>query len=93
MFGLSNEIYSKIIEIIRKYNYEFYIFGSRAKNSYRENSDIDIAIYGAPTELDEMNIRNDFDILDIPYTVDIVFINKISKQELLKAIEKEGVKL
>jgi len=93
MFGLSNEIYDKIIKIVKKYNKEFYIFGSRARNSYRENSDIDIAVYGEVTDDEEMSIRNDFDILDIPYTIDIVFINKITKQELLKSIEKEGVKL
>ena len=93
MFGLSKEIYYKIIEVTRKYNYDFYIFGSRAKNSYRDNSDIDIAVYGDIKEEEEMKIRNDFDILDIPHTIDIVFVNKTTKQELLKSIEVEGVKI
>jgi len=93
MFGLSNEIYSKILEIVRKYNYEFYIFGSRAKESYKDNSDIDIAISGIPTEQDELNIRNEFDMLDIPYTIDLVFIYQLTKNELIKSIKEEGVKL
>ena len=93
MFGLSNEIYSKIIEIVKKYNYDFFIFGSRARGDYKNNSDIDIAIYGQITEQEEMMIRNDFDMLQIPYTIDLVFIIKIEKEELLKSIKKEGIKL
>ena len=93
MFGLSNEIYSKIIEIVKKYNYDFFIFGSRARGDYKNNSDIDIAIYGQITEKEEMMIRNDFDMLQIPYTIDLVFIIKIEKEELLKSIKKEGIKL
>lgn len=93
MFGLSDEIYSKIIKIAKKYKYEFLIFGSRAKGNYKNNSDIDIAVKGNITDKEEMAIRNDFDILDIPYTVDIVFMSKIEKIELLKSIEREGIKL
>ena len=93
MFGLSNEIYSKIIEIIKKHNYNFFIFGSRARGDYKKNSDIDIAIEGIINEKDEMSIRNDFDMLQIPYTIDLVFIYKTEKEELLKFIKKEGIKL
>lgn len=93
MFGLSNEIYSKIIEIIKKYNYEFLIFGSRAKGNYKNNSDIDIAVKGNINDSEEMMIRNDFDLLEIPYTIDLVFINKIEKEELLKSINEEGIKI
>ena len=93
MFGLSNENYSKILKIISKYKYEFYIFGSRAKNKYKYNSDIDIAIKGNVSPKEEMSIRNDFDMLDIPYTVDLVFIQKIEKASLLKSIKEEGIKL
>lgn len=93
MFGLSNEIYSKIIEVIKKHNYNFFIFGSRARGDYKKNSDIDIAIEGTINEKDEMSIRNDFDMLQIPYTIDLVFIYKTEKEELLKSIKKEGIKL
>ena len=93
MFGLSNEIYYKIIEIIKKHNYNFLIFGSRARGDYKKNSDIDIAIEGIINEKDEMSIRNDFDMLQIPYTIDLVFIYKTEKEELLKSIKKEGIKL
>lgn len=93
MFGLSNEIYSKILEIVKKYKWEFYIFGSRAKNNYKKTSDIDIAINGNINYEEEMLIRNDFDMLDIPYTIDLVFIQKTEKESLLQAIKKEGIKI
>ena len=67
MFGLSNEVYLKIMNIVKKYKYDFYIFGSRARGDYKKNSDIDIAIYGEVTDKEEFYIRNDFDIINIQY--------------------------
>lgn len=92
-YGISEETYYKIKELIEKYNtYEFKIFGSRARGDYKVNSDIDIAITNSINEKDKFNIRNEFDLLDIPYTIDLVFIQDITKKEFLKSIEKDGVK-
>jgi predicted nucleotidyltransferase len=91
-YGLSNEIYLQIQNIIKKYNmYTFKLFGSRARGNFKINSDIDIAVIGNVSKEDEFKILNDFDLLEIPYTIDIVFVNKIQKQELLNSILKEGV--
>lgn len=92
MFGLSNETYKMIINIVKKYECNFILFGSRARGDYKANSDIDIAIENVKEE-DIYSIRNDFDLLDIPYTLDLVFIKKDTKKELLVSIKKEGVKL
>ena len=92
MFGLSKETYEKIINIVNKYNYEFILFGSRARGNYKLNSDIDIAIKNVKEE-DIYKIQNDFDLLDIPYTIDLVFIKQDTKNELLLSIKSEGVKL
>ena len=35
MFGLSSEVYSKVMNVVKKYNYDFYIFGSRATGRYK----------------------------------------------------------
>ena len=93
MFGLSTKIYEQIIDTIKKYNLEFVIFGSRARGNYKANSDIDIAILGKTDEKTEYDIRNEFDKLDIPYTIDLVFVNKGIRKELEESIKKEGVKL
>ena len=46
-FGLSEDTYIKLKEVVNKYsNYKFKIFGSRARGDYKNNSDIDIAIEG-----------------------------------------------
>lgn len=92
-YGLSDEIYEIIRKIVNKYNkYEFKIFGSRARGNHKINSDIDIAIVGCNDENDKFNIRNDFDLINIPYTIDIIFIDEITKEELLKSIQKDGIK-
>ena len=92
MFGLSNEIYEKIINIVKKYEYNFILFGSRARGDYKPNSDIDIAIEHIKEE-DVYKIQNDFDLLDIPYTFDLVFIKENTNKDLLESIKNEGVKL
>jgi hypothetical protein len=90
-FGLTEEIYNKIKEIIKKFNkYQFKIFGSRARGDYKKNSDIDIAVYGEITKEDAFSILNEFDLLDTSYSIDIVFVKDLEKQELIKEIEKYG---
>lgn len=93
-FGLSEEIYEKIIDIVNKNKkYKFKIFGSRSKNTYKETSDIDIAVFENVTELDKYQIMNEFDMLDIIYKIDLVFINQNTKKEFLEEIQKEGIEL
>ena len=93
-FGLKDEIYKKIVKIAEDNNkYKFKIFGSRARGDYRENSDIDIAIFENLNKEDEYKIRNEVDLLDIIYKIDLVFIDKKTKAELVKEIRKEGVDL
>lgn len=91
--GLSKEILDSIKEIIKKYKYNFKLFGSRARGDYKNSSDIDIAIFRDLTEEDEYKIKNQFDLLDIPYTIDLVFVNSNTKKELLDSIIKEGIDL
>ena len=92
-YGLTERSYQKIKEVINKYSdYEFIVFGSRARGDYKNGSDLDLAVKG---EIDEKNyyaILNSFDLLDIPYMIDIVFICKVKKNELLDAIQRDGVK-
>lgn len=92
MYGLSENIYNQILNIINKYNYEFILFGSRARGNYKPNSDIDIAIKNVKKE-DIYKIQNDFDLLNTPFTFDLVFIKNETNKELLTSIQNEGVKL
>lgn len=91
-YGLSDTVYNKIKNITIKYcKYNFKIYGSRARGDYKKESDIDIAIEGEVSVDDKINILNDFDLLDIPYMIDVVFINDLKKQELILSINREGI--
>ncbi len=91
-YGLLEDSYLKIKELIKKHtNYEFKVYGSRARGDYKENSDIDIAVIGNVSEKEKFSILNDFDLLDIPYMVDIVFYKELEEQELKESIDREGI--
>jgi predicted nucleotidyltransferase len=53
---------------------KIYLFGSRARGTNRENSDVDLALdLGRPLELDEMGqIRQVLDVLYVPVKIDLV---------------------
>ena len=93
-FGLPKEVLEQIKEVVNKnQKYKFKIFGSRAKNTYKKTSDIDIAVFENVDKEDEYKIRNEFDLLDIVYKIDLVFINEHIKPKFLDEINKEGVEI
>lgn len=93
-FGLKDEVYKKIVKVAKDNSkYNFKIFGSRARGDYRDNSDIDIAVFENIDKKDEYKIKNEIDLLDIIYKIDLVFVDDNTKQELLKEIKKDGVDL
>ncbi len=93
-FGLPKEVLEQIKEVVNKNEkYKFKIFGSRAKNTYKKTSDIDIAVFENVDKEDEYKIRNEFDLLDIIYKIDLVFINEHIKPKFLDEINKEGVEI
>ncbi|MCI8636735.1 MAG: nucleotidyltransferase domain-containing protein [Clostridia bacterium] len=90
-FGLTQETYNLIKEVIKNNpKYKFKIFGSRAKGTYKQTSDIDIAVFENVSKEDKFKIENELDKLNIIYKIDLVFVNKNTKVELLKSIELEG---
>ena len=91
-YGLSEETYNKIKEVIKKNkNYKFILFGSRARGDYKSTSDIDIAVEeNIPREM-QYKIMNEIDLLDIIYKIDLVFIDEKINSELLESIKRDGV--
>lgn len=57
------------------------------------SSDIDIAIFENVTEEDKFKIMNQFDMLNIIYKIDLVFITENTKKELLKSIINNRIKI
>ncbi len=69
-----------------------YLFGSRARKDNTPQSDIDIAIENK-TKIDSSilsNIREEIEESTIPFTVDIVDLNDVSK-ELREQILKDKI--
>lgn len=87
----AEEVIDKVVEICKKHSVsQVILFGSRAKNTQMERSDIDIAVSGA----------GDFDSLceeieDIPtlYTIDLVELEECRNQLLLEDIRQYGRKI
>lgn len=93
-YGLKQEIQEQIQNIVDKnQKYKFKLFGSRARGDYKKTSDIDIAIFENVEKEEEYKIRNEFDELDIIYKIDLVFVHKKTKKELLNSIIRDGVDL
>lgn len=71
-----------------------WIFGSRVLGTYKDSSDVDIALEGR-----EISIKVLADMLEaleqssLPYKVDFVVKNKIVSQEFLNHIEEYGLRL
>lgn len=93
LFGLRNEIVEELKLIAKKYDCDFYVFGSRARGDYKRNSDIDIAVVGNIQDDEKMKIQIDFDSIDMEYMLDVVFVEDLTNRELIENIEKEGVLL
>jgi predicted nucleotidyltransferase len=77
---------SKINEII--------LFGSRAKGTYSNGSDIDIALKGRELILNDiLDATLDIDKLLLPYKLDLVIYTRINEPALIEHINRIGIVL
>ena len=103
--SMNNKEISKILFALGKKEKAIkaiYIYGSRVKNTYNQDSDLDIAIevYKLPGDLNtdatfigEVNRWHDHLKPLIAYKLDIQQLNFSDNESIItKAIEKEGVK-
>lgn len=67
------------------------LFGSRAKGTARNNSDIDIAIYGISNELEIETIALELDELPLSYKFDVKAFDSIKNIALREHIERVGI--
>jgi len=69
-----------------------YLFGSRARKTHQERSDIDIA-FDAGKPLDRVDVGEIRDMLNashIPYNIDVVDVHSVN-EEMRKEIFEEGI--
>ena len=87
----AEERHKKIIkDILSKYPYSFYAFGSRVKGSNKKLSDLDLCFFeNIPWNI-RSHIDEDFEESDLPFTVDVVDWN-MCDDSFKQIIEKDLV--
>jgi predicted nucleotidyltransferase len=92
-YGLDEKVISSINSVFRKYNQieKVILYGSRAKGSYKDGSDIDLTIISKELNLsDQHKIELELDDLLLPYNIDLSIYYDISNEELLNHINRVG---
>lgn len=92
-FGLSLEIIKDFQAVFAHYPQveKVLIFGSRAKDSWKDGSDIDLAIFGSKlTDEDFTKLWNEIDDLPLIFKVDCIHWDKLANLQLKEKILQEG---
>lgn len=91
--GLKDKHREAIIRVMNQYPKleKVVLFGSRAKGTFSPTSDIDLALYGDLSFADQAELAGQIEALTVPYKVDLLRVNSINNQELLKDIQQDGI--
>ena len=81
-----------VFEILRKYHYAFYAFGSRVKGTAKRFSDLDLCYKEPIPDSIVSHIEEDFEQSDLPFKVDLVSFSRCT-EDFKKRIEEDGVKI
>ncbi|MDR1358253.1 MAG: nucleotidyltransferase domain-containing protein [Coriobacteriales bacterium] len=89
-FGLRPEIWQQIQEVLSCDSEveRAVLYGSRARGDYRENSDIDIAIWSPRDIIAKLQVQ--FDTVPTILKIDLADFNTLANPELKAHIEKDG---
>ncbi len=93
MYGISDKLIDEIANIKNKHSIELVIFGSRVKGTFKETSDIDLAVLTDVNEETKYKIMDEFEQLNTAYKIDLVFIQNVTNEKFSNEIIKEGKKL
>ncbi len=93
-FGLRPEVIEKICSVFAHYPQvdTVLLYGSRAKGTFKDGSDIDLTIKGADLNLTVLNrIDNELDDLLLPWVFDLSIYTQIQSSELIEHIDRVGI--
>ena len=93
-YGLKDKTIAMINSVFAKYPQvdEVILYGSRAKGTYKNGSDIDLTLKGENLSLTITNkIANEIDDLLLPYSFDISIFGDISNRDLVEHINRAGI--
>lgn len=92
-YGIRDNLFDDIINEFKKTNIEKVIlFGSRARNDYKYNSDIDLAVIFTNNDNDNyIKLLTKLENLNTLYKFDIIDYSKITNIKLKEEIDKDGI--
>ncbi len=90
--GVTQEEYQEILSILKKYQGEYYAYGSRVKGDFTKSSDLDILVDSDNYNRIYRDLKEDFDNSHIPYIVNFVDKNNIS-DEFYSFIQNDLIKI
>jgi predicted nucleotidyltransferase len=92
MFGLKEKHVDAINTCFAQYEAidQVVLFGSRAKGTYKNGSDIDLSIVGNLTYDHLLKLENQLDDLLLPYKIDLSLKRQISNADLIAHIDRVG---
>ena len=82
---MENRHFEMLKQILNKYSYHFYAYGSRVKGTARELSDLDLCYYDNISDSVVFKIEEEFKESDLPFFVELVGWKDMRKefQELI----------
>ena len=92
MIDIKENHLKMIKEILNKYSYTFYVYGSRAKKKARKNSDLDLCYKETISQKVISDLKEQFEESDLPFKVDIVSWENMNPT-FQKLIEKDLIPL
>ena len=97
MVGLSEKELAILREVFTQFNAieEVILFGSRARGTHKNASDVDLAIKGKNIDLNTLSKLTFIleEETNLPYFFDVVGYDKISDEALKRAIDEGGEKI
>lgn len=93
-YGIEEKVYHEMINIFKEIEeiQEVILFGSRAKNTYKQTSDIDLAIEVTQDSKKLLLIRK-LDEIRCALKFDVLNIKHIKNEQLIYDIENEGIRI
>lgn len=93
--GLSQRTLNFITSTMQKYSgvEKAILFGSRAKGTFREGSDIDLCLKtdSSFSHEDLLHIMRDFEESSVPYNSDILVYSRLKNEDLVQHINQCGI--
>ena len=72
---------------------EVVLYGSRAKGTFRPESDVDLALIGVDDDLQAEAVADELDELPLPYRFDVKAFGTIKHEPLREHIARVGLSL